>query len=256
LRSRTFTGFSGAAGLSQRLWKDTAFVANYSHSYRAPSLEELYNNGPHPGNVTFEIGNPDLRSERNDGIDMGLRHQSAKIHGEANLFYYRIHDFIYLAPTGNVNDGLVEADYFQRDSRFGGGEARLELGLHPNFWLKLGGDAVFARLTSEDTFLPRIPPLRGRIGFDARYKGLSVRPELILSNRQNKIFSIETPTAGYALVNISGSYTVARAHALHMISAEVFNANDRLYRNHLSFIKDFAPEIGRGVRVAYTVQSF
>ena len=61
-RSRSFTGFSGAVGLSQRLWKDGTFVVNYSHSYRAPSLEELYNNGPHPGNLTFEIGNETSRA--------------------------------------------------------------------------------------------------------------------------------------------------------------------------------------------------
>jgi iron complex outermembrane receptor protein len=29
-----------------------------------------------------------------------------------------------------------------------------------------------------------------------------------------------------------------------------------LYRNHLSFIKAFAPEIGRGARFGYTVQFF
>ena len=57
-------------------------------------------------------------------------------------------------------------------------------------------------------------------------------------------------------MNLTGSYTVARAHNLHVFSASLFNASDRLYRNHLSFIKDFAPEIGRGVRVTYTWQFF
>ena len=32
--------------------------------------------------------------------------------------------------------------------------------------------------------------------------------------------------------------------------------SDRLYRNHLSFIKDFAPEAGRGIRFGYTVRFF
>ena len=31
---------------------------------------------------------------------------------------------------------------------------------------------------------------------------------------------------------------------------------DRLYRNHSSFIKDLAPELGRGVRVTYMVRFF
>jgi iron complex outermembrane recepter protein len=256
LRGRSFTGLSGAFGLSQRLGQDTALAFNYSHSYRAPSLEELYNNGPHPGNLTFELGNPNLRSEQNNGIDVGLRHQTAKVHGELNFFYYRINRFVYLAPTGNVQDGLVEADYLQADSRFSGGEAKLDLGLHPNFWINLAADTVNARLTESKTPLPRIPPVRGRIGFDVRYKGLSFHPEVVLSNHQYKIFPIEAPTAGYAVFNVRGSYMIARKHALHSIGAELFNAGDRLYRNHLSFIKEFAPEIGRGVRVYYSVQLF
>jgi iron complex outermembrane receptor protein len=43
LRERSFTGFSGGAGFRVGLWERGAFVANYTHSYRSPALEELYN---------------------------------------------------------------------------------------------------------------------------------------------------------------------------------------------------------------------
>jgi iron complex outermembrane receptor protein len=36
----------------------------------------------------------------------------------------------------------------------------------------------------------------------------------------------------------------------------LFNTGNRLYRNHLSFIKDVAPEIGRGVSFSYSVRFF
>ena len=35
-----------------------------------------------------------------------------------------------------------------------------------------------------------------------------------------------------------------------------FLFGDRLYRNHVSFIKDLAPEIGRGIRFSYAVKYF
>jgi iron complex outermembrane receptor protein len=41
-----------------------------------------------------------------------------------------------------------------------------------------------------------------------------------------------------------------------VFSVTGFNLGDRLYRNHLSFIKAFAPEIGRGVRFTYTMRFF
>src|SRR6185436_16939483 len=101
-------------------------------------------------------------------------------------------------------------------------EAKLDIGLHSDFWLKLGLDTVNARLIDSHTFLPRIPPVRGHIGLDIRHKGLSVRPELILAAAQNKIATTETSTAGYATASLAGSYTITRGHQLHMFSAELF----------------------------------
>ena len=57
-------------------------------------------------------------------------------------------------------------------------------------------------------------------------------------------------------MNLTASYTYAQQHLAHQFSANVFNLGDEFYRNHSSFIKDLAPEIGRGVRFTYTVRFF
>lgn len=256
LPERSFTGFSGSAGISQRLWEGGAVAFNYTHSYRAPALEELYNNGPHPGNATFEIGDPNLKAERNNGVDFSLRHQTSRLRAELNAFDYRLSNFVYFSPTGEFEDGLPVAYYAQGNSTFRGMEAKLDVALREYFWLNLGLDAVNARLTATETPLPRIPPVRGRLGLDARYKGLSFKPELILARPQKGVFVDETPTAGYVVGNLQGSYTIARQHQLHVFSVNFFNAGNALYRNHLSLLKSFAPEIGRGVRFSYTLQVF
>jgi iron complex outermembrane recepter protein len=256
LRDRSFTGFSGAVGLRVPLPRSTAFVANYTHSYRAPALEELYNNGPHPGNLTFEIGNPNLKRESADGIDASLRHSSERLRAEFSFFYYRIRDFIFLAPTGNVEDGLIEADYDQGLSRFIGTELRFDAGLTRSFWLLSSLDYVHARLLDLHTPLPRIPPLRARVGFEWFYKEFRLNPEVTMARDQRRLFPTEERTAGYATVGVTASYTLARQHYAQIFSVNAFNLNDKLYRNHLSFIKEFAPEIGRGVRVTYTMRFF
>lgn len=256
LPKRSFTGFSGAIGLRVNTWAGGAFVMNYTHSHRAPALEELYNVGPHPGNATFEIGNTALTRERGDGLDFGLRHSSKRVRAEASGFFYHIDNFVFLAPTGNIVDGLVEADYTQAVSRFAGFEGRLEAELHRYVWLNLGADYVNAELSDTKTPLPRIPPLRVRFGFEFRYKDLTIKPEVVMANHQTRLFPTETRTAGYAVFNLAGSYLIARQHSAHIITFNFFNLGDRLYRNHLSFIKEFAPEMGRGVRVTYTVRFF
>ncbi|HEV2883964.1 MAG TPA: TonB-dependent receptor [Pyrinomonadaceae bacterium] len=256
LPSRSFTGFSGAVGLRVPTWEGGAFVANYSHSYRAPSLEELYNNGPHPGNLAFEIGDPNLTAEIGNGIDFGVRHSSKRLRLEANGFYYHINNFVFLAPTGAIEDELIVAEYRQGTTRYTGTEAQLDVALHPAVWLNLGADYVNAELTSSNTPLPRIPPLRGKLGFEIRYKGLLLNPEVVIAKDQTRLFPTETRTAGYAVFGLSGSYLIAQQHAAHIISFNAFNLGNRLYRNHLSFIKEFAPEMGRGLRVTYTLRFF
>ncbi len=255
---RSFNGFSGAVGMRIPTWKGGAFVVNYTHSYRAPALEELYNLGPHGGNATFEIGDPTLRHEQNDGVDVSVRHGNNRVRAELNYFYYHLKDFIFLAPTGenDAESGLLIATYSQGTARNTGAEARLDVGLLNNLWLLSEVDYVNAKLIDTNTPLPRIPPLRGRIGFEATYKGFRFNPEAVMSNHQDKIFSTETRTGGYTVFNANASYTFVQQHLAQTISVSGFNLGDRLYRNHLSFIKEFAPEIGRGVRLTYTLRFF
>ena len=89
-----------------------------------------------------------------------------------------------------------------------------------------------------------------------RHQGLLLNPEVVIAADQNRLFPLETRTPGYAVFGLSGSYLIARGHAAHIISFNAFNLADRLYRNHLSFIKEFAPEMGRGLRVTYTLRFF
>jgi iron complex outermembrane receptor protein len=212
-----------------------------------PALEELYNNGPHPGNKAFEIGNVNLSRERSNGIDFALRHEGSRVHGEFNVFYYDIRNFVFLDPTGDVEDDLNVFDFSLADSRFVGTEAVFDVALHPNLWLNLGLDSVDAKIKATNTALPRIPPLRGRAGLEFRWHGLSVKPEVQMAREQNSLSTFETRTPGYSVFNLKGSYSIVRQHAIHMLSANFFNMGDRLYRNHVSFVKDEAPEIGRGV---------
>jgi len=260
---RSFTGFSGAVGVNVGLWKGGAFVANYSNSYRAPALEELYNNGPHIGNVTFEIGNQNLAAERSNGVDVSLRHQSDRFRLSGDVYYYNIDNFVhfeYQDEDGDgqidIEDGLPVARYEQSKARYLG----VELSAEATFNKFLGGfisaDAVRARLTDLDENLPRIPPARLRAGFDINYKNLNVRPEAVFAARQDKTAPLETPTAGYGIVNISGTYTIGRPHYAHIFTFNAYNLTNKLYRNHLSFIKELAPEIGRGIRFGYTVRFF
>jgi iron complex outermembrane receptor protein len=250
------TGLSGAAGVRFSLWKDGNFVANYTHSYRVPAVEELYNYGPHVGNLAFEIGDSNLKGEISDGLDLSVRHRSDTVQAQANFFYYHIRDFVYLAFTGEIRDGLRVADYSQDDARFIGGEGELDLAVLSHIWLHLGLDKVNAQIIQSKLPLPRIPPLRVRAGIEARFKGLVLNPEIVMASDQNRIYPTETRAPGFAVVNLNASYILAKSHLAHVFAMSILNVGNRLYYNHLSFIKDFAPEMGLAVRFSYSLRFF
>ena len=93
LRDRDFLGVSGSIGIQKTIGATGTAVANLTRSYRAPILEELYNFGPHIGNLTFEIGTPDLRREASLGLDLSVRHQSPRARGEFNFYTYNFSNY-------------------------------------------------------------------------------------------------------------------------------------------------------------------
>lgn len=265
LSDRAFTGISGAAGVNFSLWKGGAFVTNLSFSSRSPALEELYNNGPHIGTLLFEVGNQNLKMERATGIDFSLRQLSDRVRFNFDVYYYRINNFVFLAPQDadgdgeiDIEDGLRVARYSQADAGYTGAEANLDVTVNKYLGFLVSGDVVKAELVDTKTPLIRIPPARLRFGLNLSYKDFNLRPEAIFTAKRGAgdIFPLETPTKGYSLFNLAGSYTIGRQHYAHVFSFNAYNLTDKLYRNHLSFIKDFAPEIGRGIRFSYTVRFF
>ncbi len=256
VRDRTFTGASGSAGVHADIGSTGAFVMNLTTASRAPALEELYSFGPHAGNLAFEVGNPDLGLERTIGLDVSLRRRASRVSGELNAFVYGIRDFVYLDFGDTLVDGLREADYRQGDSRFTGAEASGTVELGGGSHVEASLSYVRANLTATGEPLPRIPPLSGRLRFEMPWRGLTFTPEVVLTRAQRRVSHDETSTAGYALVNVGASYFVVRGHATHAFTLSARNLFDEEYRLHTSFLKDLAPEMGRSVKLTYTVRFF
>jgi iron complex outermembrane receptor protein len=255
-RQRSFTGFSGSVGLRHDLGSSSALVANFTGSTRAPALEELYNFGPHVGNLAFEIGNPDLKKETSLGLDLSLRTQSSRVQGNVSFYYYDINGFVFPAFTDLIVDGLRVAPFLQGDSRFVGIDGEASFQLHKHALLNIDLGYVRATLTETNEDLPRIPPLHGRFAVEVPYGGLTVRPELVWAAQQDKIARNETPTDGYAVFNINASYLLPRQSYAHVFAVRAYNLTNTLYRLHTSFIKLVAPEIGRGIQFTYSIRFF
>lgn len=255
VRNRNFNGESVSLGFQADLGENTAFVTNLTRSHRAPALEELYNFGPHAGNLVFEVGNPDLGSETALGLDASLRYQTPRAKASFNAYIYDIDNFVFSSVTDDFANELRIAQFLQGDSQFRGLDTEASVQLANEIWANVGLGFVRAELATGEA-LPRIPPVRARLSLDVPYRRLTVTPELIVAASQSQVFRDETETGGYSVVNLRASYVWPLQHVAHILSFSGYNLTNTLYRNHTSFIKDLAPEIGRGIKVGYSMRFF
>jgi iron complex outermembrane receptor protein len=251
---RTFTEVSGSVGLLGFINDEVTVAFNLTRAARNPSLEELYNFGPHAGNFAFEIGNSALESERGLGADLSLRFRKKRFTGEVTVFSNWVDNFIFPLQTGEDRDEFTVVQYTSRDALLRGFEAHVDVGLTDKLFLELGGDGVHGQARDNDDPLPRIPPYRGWAGL--RYEGrtFSAGAELRGAAKQDRVYGVETPTDDYALLNAHASYKLIRGKAVHIFTLRLDNAGDKLWRNHLNFIKDQTPEMGRSFKVVYSAR--
>jgi iron complex outermembrane recepter protein len=276
---RTFNAGSGSVGLlftpaaaSDRL----TFAVSLARAGRIPALEELFYFGPHPGNFAFEVGNPDLTPEHALGFDLSMRWRHARASGEITYFRNSISDFVFRRPISfeDLEDRLEEfedafpgreldieeAEEFPivenvaADSVLQGIEAHGDFGLTSNLFAEFTLDYIHGRLKDTDDPLPRIPALRTNFGLRYQYNAFQVGGNVTAVAKQDRVLGEETPTDGYGLLRLFAAYSVQSGRGLHTITARLDNATNELYRNHLSLIKDLAPEMGRNFKLLYNVR--
>ena len=252
---RNFIGASASAGARFTLSDQNALVATASFATRTPSLEELYNFGPHVGNLAFEIGNPNLDPEQSLGLELSLRRNSEQLTGSLSLFRYDISNFIFGAAHGEEEGGLPVLEFLQSDAAYQGFEmeAHLDIGAAE---LVANASYVDARLTGSDEYVPRIPPLGGQLKLDIPVGRLRLAPRVRWAARMDRLYQGETATDGYAVLDFTASYVLVSAHTTSNISLRAYNITDTEYRHHTSLIKDLAPQMGRGFRISYSLRFF
>jgi iron complex outermembrane receptor protein len=249
--SRSFEAFSGSIGAAYGP-RAVRFGVNLSHTERAPSAEELYVNGPHPGTQAFEIGDPGLTKESSNGVELTLRGSGDGFSYGASAYQIWFSDYIYEQATGAVADDLPVFQYLQADARYRGfeveGSARLARISGVAIVADALADYVRATIVSAGP-APRIPPLRALGGIEAQSGLVNGRVEAEWVSGQDRIAAFETSTAGYTMINASLSVHPFGAGNNSAIILAANNLFDVEARRHASFLKDYAPLAGRDFRI-------
>jgi iron complex outermembrane recepter protein len=248
---RKFNNVSAAFGIGYNIG-DLKIGANISRTGRAPSVEELYSDGPHVATQSYEVGDPTLRSERSWNGEIYARYDSTRFDFSTTLYTNRFSSFIYENATGAIVDDLPEFVYLQRKARVWGveAEASAQLGHAAGFDIVIDGVADYTRATiKSDGPAPRIPPLRLLGGMELQSGGFDLRGEVEWTDNQKRIADFETPTEGFTMVNASATWRpFGRAKNISLIAA-ANNIFDVEARRAASFTKNFVALAGRDFRL-------
>ena len=249
--ARGFNNLSAAIGAGYNIGALKLGV-NLSHTGRAPAVEELYSNGPHLATQSFEVGDPDLRSEKSWNGELYARFDGDAFDFSATAFANRFSSFIYEGETGAVEDDLPVFQYFQRRARVWGieAEASARLATFGAFNLTADGVADYVRTNIRgEGPAPRIPPLRLLGGVELKSAIIDIRGEVEWTDAQTRVAGFETPTDSFTLVNASATWRPFGRDRNIAIIASANNIFDVDARRAASFTKDFVPLSGRDFRV-------
>ena len=263
---RSFTPKSFSTGLLQMLPWEMQASLNLQHAERAPAAPELYSRGSDDASGTFVIGNPSLKIETAESIELGLKRTQGSFRFEASIYAIRYQDFIFKDVTGNrcvdefstcgAAGPLTQVAYRQRDAHFRGAEVIAQLDVAQIWGGTFGLDGQFdvVRATFADgTNVPRITPMRAGGGVWWRNADWRAKIGLLHAFTQNDTGNNETATPGYNLLKAELSYThVAAAESgLREVTVGISGDNllDERIRNHISFKKTEVLQPGLGVRL-------
>lgn len=263
---RDFSNVTGSLGTSFQITDRTVVRLNVSRGFRMPNLSELGSNGKHEGTFRYEVGNHDLKPETSFQADGGISVNTDHVSFEANIFYNRIQQYIFLeklkstSGTDSIADPLDPAPVFkfvQGNAELFGGEIAIDIHPHPLDWIHFENSFSFVRgiqLDKPDSMrnLPFMPPpkFQSEIRFQSdrgigAFRNAYFKIDGLYYFKQDLIFSAfgtETPTSDYFLVNLGAGCNVmaSKGKTIAKLFLSANNVFDIAYQSHLSRLK-YAP---------------
>jgi hemoglobin/transferrin/lactoferrin receptor protein len=247
--------------------KDVTVFAQWAKTFRPPTAAELYGRFGGPGTY-LRTGNPNLRPEIGNGIDVGFRFGDQALGGSVTYFHTNYRNFIdtvqIAPPGGNYPQGGISSYQNINRAEIQGVEANGQYAFAPN-WLVRGSFAYTrGKNKDNDTFLNSIPPVQGivAIAYGTDTWGAEVSTKLAAA--RNDVSTVAAGTGfkapGYAIFNASAWWKPMPQIADLEVQIGVYNIFDRTYWDAVNVPlarvqpRDYYTEPGRTVKATVKYQ--
>jgi iron complex outermembrane receptor protein len=260
---RTFGNASGTLGATYKITPNLRWLINSAFAWRAPQVNELYVNGLHHGTASFEIGNPDLKSEKALNFSTQLKYKSdSSWQVDLTLYNNIINDFINMNPstpaTLTLRGAYPTFKFIQTNALLRG----LDLSVQKTINAHLSTSAKTALLWATDRktndWLIQMPANRVEGEFTYSFnsdilKNAAVELRLLHMMQQTRIPKnipdYLPPPAAYNLLNLDFNADVMLGKQTINLGLAVLNVLNERYRDYMNRFRYFNDEPGRSINV-------
>ncbi|MFJ9452098.1 TonB-dependent receptor [Herbaspirillum sp. NPDC101397] len=263
LQNRDFNLFSWSTGALWSFVPGYGLGATYSVAQRAPTVEELYSNGPHESTSTFDIGNGSLQKETSHNIELSLQKTEGLMRWKGNLFQNKVKNYVYGRTNGQV-DATGNADpageflqrfWSQGDATIHGAEVEVSYNLN-NEGFSVRGFADTSRGTLDNQgSLPLQPATRYGVDLGWKQGPWASGARVLRALKQDRLAAFESSqTPSYTQLDANLSYT-QKLQAMRVTwFALVKNLLNQDIRYSTAVLKDTVPQSGRNLIVGVRTQ--
>lgn len=231
---------------------DQRFSLSLSRAQRAPDAEEMYWNGDHHATFSYQLDNIDLHEETAYTADLVWNLSGENYFIRTAAYHYFFKDFIYndLKDTTDPYHGNSVYRHEQKDARFVGFEFSWEQQINNSLSTVFNLDSVRARLLEgDDKYIPRLPPATASFGINWQKNNWLVGIKNNWVASQERVSRNENSTSGFQKFDLKVDYSARVFQQEVTTSLAVNNVFNSPGTNHVSYLKEFAPNPGRNIKL-------
>ncbi len=224
--------------------KNTRINLSIGRGVRPPNLTEMFINHLTVGMDPFEyVGNPYLKSEINNQVELGVQNQWGNVRVEGNVFYSYLQNYISAKIDSSIprlfmpcQDPKVAKQFVNLDKAMKYGfEMHISGQITPVLTYSLGAAYTRGQNLDADEPLPFIPPLEGIV--TVRYRPLSgkfwseISTRMVARKTRFAASVGEGEAPGFTVLNVLGGWKI---HEYVELYGGVYNVLNRNYYEYLN----------------------
>ena len=266
LESKNYYALSGSISSTIMLSEQQTFSFSSARTFRPPSLDELFSEGPHLASYSFDIGNTNLKAERAWTSEINYEFMSSRIMVFASLFRNYFDSYNFFMNTNQASNRYPDLYYYQVkgvEAEMMGFEGELYFSIANKHSIKTSFSFIKSDFREDDNSsfkpIPFTPPLKISTEYIFNFTNGNTGVIYTFSDKQDRVGEFETITESYNKLdfylqyNLINKKNLLKASTLSTLSINVQNIFDTEYYNHLSRIKDLMPEMGRRFMISYKI---